>query len=331
MTTVSELTNRALQLIRENRPDDALPLLQAVVNREPHIASAYFNLGNLLRTLGRVAEASKAHEQAIALNAALRRLIDQPSDPSAVDCETSQPLRQTLQTAQRYFAAGQLHAALQACQRALTLDPRCLEVLVTAGLILHELGELPEAESHFRRALELNPLQAGVLNKLGNVYQQLNRFDEALDCYGRAIEADEGCLAAYCSLDFLLNDQGRSEDAHRYWREAYARKADPVVRLLQATALPAVYDSVEQISQHRSRISENVRELVANGFTVSPPRLCQPSFMRRIKGTTIAICRRRWPNCSAIPSLLRAERPGAEVACDLAWRRSISVTTPLAG
>ena len=243
----AELTNRGLELIRANRLDAALPFLQRVVDCEPESAQAHFNLGNLLRLLGRAEEAGLAHERAISLNSELRLLVNGPTRVLTADQQANRQLAKSLKAAEEHIADGRWPLALQACQRSLALDPNCWEAHGKAGLALHELGRLEEAKGHLCQALELNPRQAGVLNNLGNVYQQLSRFDAAMDCYRQALLVDENCLPAYCSLGSLLNDQGRLDEARPFFRKAYARRADPVVRFIQATALPAVYDSTEQV------------------------------------------------------------------------------------
>jgi Flp pilus assembly protein TadD len=71
----AQLTSRGLERIRAGRAAEALPYFERVSEREPLDARAWFNLGNLLQSLGRSEDAAAAHRRTVELDPQLRRFL----------------------------------------------------------------------------------------------------------------------------------------------------------------------------------------------------------------------------------------------------------------
>ena len=87
--------------------------------------------------------------------------------------------------------------AVHTYRQALALDPGHADAHVNLGRLLHEAGELAEAERHYRATLGLRPDDATAAFNLAVAIEDQGRDDEALEQYERAISID-----------------GRNADAH---------------------------------------------------------------------------------------------------------------------
>jgi len=106
--------------------------------------------------------------------------------------------------------------ARQAYARALQLDPRHGGAHLNLGRILHEAGELREAEVHYRCALRDCSRRAVAAYDLGVVLEDQGLLDDALLAYARAVEADPGLADAHHNLARLLERLGKTADALRH-------------------------------------------------------------------------------------------------------------------
>lgn len=59
-----DITERYLALVDQERWGEALPLIEEIVDRAPHIATSWFNYGVCLEALDRFADAATAFENA---------------------------------------------------------------------------------------------------------------------------------------------------------------------------------------------------------------------------------------------------------------------------
>ncbi|CAN5890753.1 adenylate/guanylate cyclase domain-containing protein [soil metagenome] len=139
--------------------------------------------------------------------------------------------------------------AVEAAERAITLDPGVADPWAARGMarifdrdwaaaeadfdravetapgdaqarqwrahLLACLGRYEEAIAEIDRALELDPLSLAVITESGNVRFLSRRFDEALACYRRALDLDPGFKAACYKLFESYLPLGRIEESMR--------------------------------------------------------------------------------------------------------------------
>jgi len=106
--------------------------------------------------------------------------------------------------------------AKSAYLKALELDPDHAGAHLNLGRLLHETGELREAETHYRCALKDLRHRATAAFNLGVALEDLNLLDEALFAYARAVEANPKLADAHHNLARLLERLGRTADAIRH-------------------------------------------------------------------------------------------------------------------
>lgn len=111
---------------------------------------------------------------------------------------------------------GAPEQARRAYLAALQLDPGHAGAHLNLGRLLHEAGELREAEVHYRCALKDGEHRATAAYNLGVALEDLDLVDEALFAYARAVEADPELADAHHNLARLLERLGRTADALRH-------------------------------------------------------------------------------------------------------------------
>lgn len=130
------------------------------------------------------------------------------------------------------FNMGRFQEVLDLTDRALQVDPNCMETWFNRGIALDKLGRLIEAEKAYGRAVEIEPRCKEAWYNRGVVLTTLGREEEAENAYRKAIEIDDNFWMAWQNLATLLHTQGREPEAEKCLRRAtYLRQ--------QGSPLPA--------------------------------------------------------------------------------------------
>lgn len=107
-------------------------------------------------------------------------------------------------------------AAIDAYSRALEHDPDLPELHLNLGRLLHEKGEVAEAERHYRRAVELQPDEPVAVFDLGVALQDQERFEEAAAAYEKALALDDSFADAHYNLATVYEALGERQAAFRH-------------------------------------------------------------------------------------------------------------------
>ncbi len=134
---------------------------------------------------------------------------------------TGTPLSVELTAEEWYHLALSLEPAADeraanAYRRALRIDPGHVRAHLNLGRLLHERGDIEEAEAHYRRALAGDPESSTAAFNLGVALEDRARAEEAIDAYERALRYDPGLAAAHFNLSRLYEAKGRSTEALRH-------------------------------------------------------------------------------------------------------------------
>lgn len=108
--------------------------------------------------------------------------------------------------------------AVHTYRQALALDPGHADAHVNLGRLLHEAGELGEAERHYRATLGLRPDDATAAFNLAVAIEDQGRDDEALEQYERAITIDGKNADAHYNAARLYEKIGKYTAAIRHLR-----------------------------------------------------------------------------------------------------------------
>ncbi|MGH8706920.1 MAG: tetratricopeptide repeat protein, partial [Burkholderiales bacterium] len=173
--------------------EQALASLQRAVALDARMPEAHFNLGGLLRSMGRNGEAIEAFRRALEANAEF----------AVAHAGLAAALHE----------AGDLDAALASAQRALALKPASAAYHLNVGNLLREKGFLDEATAAYRAALERDQGLVEAHNNLGNVLRHQGRVDEALSCYEQALRYKPDFAEALLNAAQLLRENRRLSEA----------------------------------------------------------------------------------------------------------------------
>jgi protein O-GlcNAc transferase len=144
--------------------------------------------------------------------------------------------------------------------------------LIELAVALSDQGDLTGAVEAYEQAVRLAPHRADLFVDMGGLLQALNRPAFALEAYQRAISADPDFIPARQNLGYLLCNLGEPEQALKHYEHALQVRPSPMTYALAATVLPAVYDSIEEVHQWRSRFASRVQVLAKEGLRVETLR-----------------------------------------------------------
>lgn len=107
-------------------------------------------------------------------------------------------------------------AAMQAYERAISLDPGLVDAHVNLGCLLHEAGELARAESVYRSCLAACGDDPALLFNLGVLLEDTGRKQEALEAYQQALGADPALADCHYNLALLCETLDKPREAVRH-------------------------------------------------------------------------------------------------------------------
>lgn len=147
-------------LLRNNRPGQAILILDPYCRSNPRNAQAWFLLGVAYHQSGKPEAALHSLECAISINP---RHLQARSAKGAV-----------------LFDLGRHREALQVYRKALHLAPLDAQLLVNLGVVLEQLGDVHGALERYVQALKSQPDFAAALLNYGALLIRLGRLEEAL-------------------------------------------------------------------------------------------------------------------------------------------------------
>ena len=198
------------------------------------------NLGNALKALGRLDQATACYRRAIVLrprypeaynNLGATLHAQKQTDEAAVWLRKAIALKPDFPEAHNnlgnlLFDLGRRDEAVACFRRAIALRPDYAEAHNNLGAALKEFGEWDEAVLCYRKALSLQPDFPEAHNNLGIVLRRLGRLDEAVACCRDAIALKPDLLEAYDALGAALADQGKLDEAVACYQTALALRPD---------------------------------------------------------------------------------------------------------
>jgi uncharacterized protein (TIGR03032 family) len=140
--------------------------------------------------------------------------------------------------------------------------------LLAGAQLLQRERRLADALAMFEKAVSLQPGSAEAWNHYGNALQDAGRQEQALECYRKAVAADPSFGPAVQNLGYVLVAQGRTDEGVVHLKEAQRAQPADINRALIATALPVIYESVEDLVRRRRRLVEGVQQLVDQQVTI---------------------------------------------------------------
>ena len=185
--------NLGYVLLSVGRPAEAVPPLRRAVELEPDNANMHHNLGLAL------IQADRAHDAAETLQ---RAVLLQPDYPEAHDS-----------LADALFRDGQTEAAIAHYRELVRNEPDYAPGHNGLGYVLLSVGRPAEAVPPLRRAVELEPDNAETHYNLGLALLSVGRPAEAVPPLRRAVELEPDNAETHHNLGLALIQADRAHDA----------------------------------------------------------------------------------------------------------------------
>jgi predicted O-linked N-acetylglucosamine transferase (SPINDLY family) len=193
---------RALDLHRKGRLDEAASLYREILKQSPREAEALHLLG--------LVEFQLKNPAAAVENIGLALAADPANAAYIVNYGIA--LRQ----------AERFDEALASFDRALAIQPQLIEALISKGNVLRNLKRFDDALAAYDRALAIKSDYPEVIYNRGLTLRDLLRFEEALASYDRALALRPDYADALHARGLVLHDLMRFADALASYDRALA-------------------------------------------------------------------------------------------------------------
>lgn len=199
---IAELKKQAVELTKQTRYTEALPLLEKIVAAEPNNAEAHFYLGFALlaQALNTKNEAQQRALRVRARNTFIKSkqlgnteaildglIASIPADGSTGgSISTNIEANRLMAEAEALFSQGKMDDALANYQKALALDPNIYEAALFSADVYMQKEDYAKAEIWYQRAIKIDPDRETAYRYSATPLMKQGKFDQAL---GRYIEA----------------------------------------------------------------------------------------------------------------------------------------------
>ena len=187
---VSALLRTAQGALERNDFAAAVDALKQVVEAQPNLTRAWFNLGYAYTALHKYEEAIAAYRKAVEL------------EPDLFEARLNLGIL--------LFQRDNPQGALEHLEKAATLRPDYLRAQLYYGWALARTGQTERAEKQYKAVLRLDQKPANTHCDLGQLYLQEKRYQEALESFQKAYELDPGLARAQMGMGWAaegLNDK----------------------------------------------------------------------------------------------------------------------------
>jgi len=257
---------KALSLHQSGRLDEARPLYQKVIKKDPRNADAHQLLGLLCFQKGKPAEAKRRIRHAISLN------------PKAAVYHDN--LGVVLES------TGEYQAALKSYESAERYGPPEADRLFNKGIVLERLQRLDEAEAAYLGAIALRPDDSAIHFNLGNLLKSGGRLEDALERYKQAARFTPVAKGLHVNQGNTLMQLGRYREAAEAYRSAVAGNGAPALAGLgkAENALGHFEKAVEAF--HRLQAQDAMHPAIRPGLVAAyrylQPRQHRPEVVKNL-------------------------------------------------
>jgi protein O-GlcNAc transferase len=242
---VADSLCRAQDLHKAGLISEAIAVLEDAAAKNPDNAAILFELGTAFQDANRFDDAESCWKRAVELYptlqqswralAALHSRFGRLAEAIEA-CERAIKLNPK-DIASRLTLASSLHFSRQfkravvEYDRLMQLDPWNASAMNNYGNLLVDIGQPAKAVHFFRAALAINPDDLEIHTNLGNVLKKQGRLDEAIACYERTLRLRPEAFKTHSNLLLLLNslpavEQGLLKE-HEEWARRHASRFYP--------------------------------------------------------------------------------------------------------
>jgi tetratricopeptide (TPR) repeat protein len=222
--------NLGVALREKGDAEGALAHLRRVAEADPHNADVQYELGQTLRQTGDLPGAIAGFEKALQINPELREgyyglglaLKQQSAANRKPAPPTGSPADDLYKSGQEAVARGDLKAAADQLDKALTLDANNAEAHNLLGFVLGQQGDMASALAHLERSIALRPEWAEAHYNLGVALWYSGSKDKAISELRESVRLDPAAGASHAFLGTALRDTGDLDGARQSLQRAIA-------------------------------------------------------------------------------------------------------------
>ena len=169
--------NEGVILNKMGKYREAVETFNNTTRLDPQDAVAWNNEGNALVYLGQKEKNSIRYEEAIK---AYSKAIEIKSQDSALYAAAWNG------KGTAFNALGEYNKSIQACDKAIEIDPKHVKAWLNKGNALNALGKYDEAIQAYDKAIEIDPNDANAWNNKGVALKSLGRNTDAETAFAKA-------------------------------------------------------------------------------------------------------------------------------------------------
>jgi protein O-GlcNAc transferase len=174
-----------IRLLSNGKASEALVVFTGLLKHFPREHALHNRLGQATFALGDFESTAKHFEDALSCN------------PQRADTYANLGVV--------YRRLGRFEEALACQNKAIQIKPDYAEAYNNLGLVLHEGLQQPEAALEaYEKALTLNPKQHDAHLNMGNVYMRRRDFNKAVSCYEQAVSLKPDYGLAFANMAISL-------------------------------------------------------------------------------------------------------------------------------
>lgn len=168
-----------------------------------------------------------------------------------------------------YQRMGRMDEAVQLYEKACQLKPLAVNMAAiwnNYSVVLKALAKPQEALMCLQKALQCDPGFSMAYHNMGLLFYEDRQMQNAIDHLYKAVQLDPNNMAAQCALGTALVCVGKTDEALKVLACCKLAEVGFGDRIRAALALPAVYQSNEEIDFWRNRFETGLRDLQAIPF-----------------------------------------------------------------
>lgn len=191
---------KGVVLTRQRNYGEALTFFNRALELNPNDAGYRINIALAYHLQGRKDDAQRVYQEAVAINRDFAGVLDflgRASDAVRAAAPAVDPIQRA--AAQKSYEDGaaflrlnRMDRALEAFDRALSLDPNHAEAHNAKGVIATRQRNYREAIALYDKAVQLDANNAGFHINLAIAYHLMGQKDAAMREYARAVQLDPG-------------------------------------------------------------------------------------------------------------------------------------------
>jgi tetratricopeptide (TPR) repeat protein len=240
----AEHVARGESLLKERKFQEAVLEFRNAVQLDENSAAAHWGLARAFEGTSQIEEAYAELQRTVAL------------DPNNLDAAVRLANYYVI-LFQKTKNAAFKDEAKKLAEQALQKDPNFIEGHILRGTLLFIDGDRQGALAALQKAVELNPRRVESLLSLALYYRQTDDAGRAEEVYQRALQTNEGAAAAHLEYARFNVGQNRLDVAERHFRRAV--EVDPQSREARRTLASFYIFNVKQLD----RAEEAVRGLAS--------------------------------------------------------------------